>query len=92
MFVETKKEGEVTDRLHQFIEWLRTKPPEEGYDVMEPRICAYAQYSGHFVPDINDVAKELGISGGAAAHILGTKPWTFGAALERARAITPTYR
>jgi hypothetical protein len=65
--------------LQNFIAWLETKDPEEKYDWEDPRICVLAQFLGETAPCYagapwRDIA-------------YATEPFTFGAALKRARIV-----
>lgn len=91
MFVETKREGEAQTEhplwsLRGLIAWLEMKPAETAYNWLSIDHCVVAQYlrdktgknnpAGAYsfdrLPKYFEVACEL--------------PWTFGAALARARA------
>jgi len=89
------------------IAWLETQRPDQEYDWKRVKgclMCAYYEarqvrcvtgwdrndgpifnYTDAFPGDICEQVK-------AYHGICRPEPWTFGAALERARAITPTYR
>ena len=62
------------------IAWLETQPPEQTYNWVRCEECVLAQY-----------AKSIGLTYFDVVHVVGCKmiasshPWTFGAALERAR-------
>ena len=69
--------------LDNLIAWLETKDPTQRYDYWIPKSCVMGQYLTEqgFMPWDTDVSQlecefsSVGVS----------KPWTFGAALERAK-------
>lgn len=83
--------------LRSFIAWLETKPADETYDFVKPDVCATAQYlqsRGHsHLDSMIDFGPNPmpGEPGYWLNQIVGTSPYTFGAALTRAReALTGT--
>jgi hypothetical protein len=80
----TKKAWDLKD----FIKWLKTRPADETYDYTEPTKCAIAQYRN--ARGIQPVALKSGEIPHPFYMIVHppyrSEPWTFGAALKRARA------
>ncbi len=88
---------EKADKTHAgvslcgLIAWLETMPPHERYDFMNPYKCVLAQYQiAQGIPE-NDPAVAVPVSSdGWLTDIVQStgkhKDWTFGAALQRARA------
>jgi hypothetical protein len=78
--------------LKGFIGWLETMPPGAEYDYRMPRTCALGQYQEASGFSGDEVIINLGTSNLTKwqrdlDHIVLTLPWTFGAALSRARAL-----
>jgi hypothetical protein len=77
--------------LHALIRWLEAQPTEQPYEYTAPDRCALAQYLkglGYSAPDssIDFGPEPQSADEGFWLHeIVRTQPWTFGAALERAR-------
>lgn len=73
--------------LTSLIAWLETKDPNETYSFLSCNHCLNAQYMRH----LGYTRPELNISMWRDLHskgfvtIASGRPWTFGAALERAR-------
>lgn len=77
----------------KFMDWLRSKPPEEAYDWGDPRRCACAQYwgeneaIGHWIPENRRIEAQEGINFNRTAYgesmLKQPAKWTFGALLER---------
>jgi hypothetical protein len=77
--------------LLSLIAWLETQPAEQPYEYTAPDRCALAQY----LKDLGNAPLDSFVDFGAEPQsedegfwlweIVGTPPWTFGAALERAR-------
>jgi hypothetical protein len=96
MFVDEKKAGEAQTKADPFtldslIAWLEKQPAETEYNFWNLSECLLCQY----LRDVGlphscyDAASALGgddVGGQIAFH----KPWTFGGALERARALRTT--
>jgi hypothetical protein len=95
MFLDTKREGEVTIKvdplsLPALIAWLERQPAQNHYDYGCVGHCLAAQYNQFigrkytvksiYDPESFDVALE---------RIVVSVPFTFGAALDRARNYTP---
>ena len=74
--VETKADPFTLESL---IAWLETRNPDERYDWTDGATCMCAQYFN--VGALWDSQPGVRPDGLAVVH-----PWTFGAALERARA------
>ena len=78
--------------LRSFIAFLESKPADETYKYYDPQNCALGQFMGAHGFRGSDRYIDLGIDGYledwqlAFRAIVGQKPLTFGAALERARA------
>lgn len=70
--------------LEAIIAWLATQPPEQDYVWQDPTECVVGRY-----------LRDHGSSWGTVAYstlpdydfVAGSKPWTFGAALERAKTL-----
>lgn len=75
--------------LEGFIGWLEKQPPEEQYSWGNCSTCAIAQYLGAHGIRIRDISYEKynALEGGAGNYVALGRPHTFGAALDRARAI-----
>lgn len=93
MFVDEKKAGEAQTKadpltLDSLIAWLEKQPADKVYDFWHCRECLLYQYLRDAGLPRSDygVVHALGGTdiGGRIAHQL---PWTFGAALDRARAL-----
>jgi hypothetical protein len=82
-----------------FVEWLRTKDPNEHYDYCDPHNCVLAQYGKFCYPYehvLCGVPAGFNIFSGQHLEnvhvvlpnedIICNSPWTFGACLERAEA------
>jgi len=71
--------------LEGWIAWLETKPADETYNWHDCRgECAYGQYmAAHGIPWA--IASAYSDFRSKAYNIAHPRPWTFGAALERAR-------
>jgi hypothetical protein len=82
-------------RLSEFIAWLETMPAEGSYDYCQAHSCAAAQYlksSGSPECLVEFIGDGGYIKSGKWLHDLvnpaaKTKDWTFGALLDRARAL-----
>ena len=79
----------------EFIAWLETMPPNEQYEFLFAGICAIAQFLKSKGASPEDQIVRFGSVGTTCPnegrwllHIVGTRPYTYCAALERARAIT----
>lgn len=77
--------------LHTLIAWLETKPPEEAYSYWQPKTCLLAQYLHALGEPRYDLssAEARAFFGDDGRIVCGSelqRDWTFGAALERARA------
>jgi hypothetical protein len=76
--------------LDDFIAWLETKPPGEGYNWVQPRECACAQYAASIgLPWFEWVSHAWNTQGPVGfwerMNLLEReRPWTFGALLEKA--------
>lgn len=65
-------------------QWLETKPPEQEYIWQDPTECVV----GHYLRDHGSSWGTVAYSDMPNYHeIAGAKPWTFGAALERAKTL-----
>lgn len=79
--------------LSGLIAFLQTKDPLQRYEYANPLICAAAQYKASIGYRGNDVLVSFGLcpmpgdAGFWLFKILGSHPYTFGAALERACAM-----
>jgi len=79
----------------EFTTWLETQPPNEQYEFMFAGICAIARFleSKGFAPEDRIVDFSAGDSYGLGPgdpgywllEIVNNRPYTYGAALERAR-------
>jgi hypothetical protein len=68
----------------KLIAWLRQQPPEEEYIWSDPVFCLM----GRYITDVGTPADLYAYSEMPAyREIAETKPWTFGAALQRAEAL-----
>jgi hypothetical protein len=74
----------------ELIAWLETMPPDKRYDFSNSLICATAQFlKSKGVPWLDRIVRFGGPGdsrGRWLFEIVGRRPWTYGAALERARA------
>lgn len=75
--------------LDNFIAWLQKQPADEKYDWLDSDSCLAAQYSqsidreyGH-----NDILALAGTFSADLENIAYARPWNFGAALNRAKAL-----
>ena len=76
----------------EFIAWLETMPPNEQYEYLFAGICAVAQFLRFKGDSLKDQIVDFGSllrgpndPGYWLDRIVSQKPYTFGAALERAR-------
>ncbi len=96
MFLETKRDGETTDKpdiyaLPTLIAWLEKQPADKAYDFTAPDRCLVAQYLKRF--DVLEYSlhswrlrERFGKPIYDAVYADGCRnSWTFGAALARAR-------
>ena len=86
MFVETKRDGEAPVKekpsLTGFIAWLETQNPTVEYDYCNVSVCAIGRWLHSLgLPPIGMRFHEVGLT----ERIVHDRPWTFGAALKRAR-------
>ena len=74
--------------LESLIAWLEQKDPEAKYDYCKMQSCMVAQWlidSGEERYQL--LSREVAqLFGGRGDYIVHMEPWTFGAALQRARA------
>ncbi len=82
--------------LRSLVEWLEMQEGETAYDYTEPKYCLLGQYvvasGGKYIPDYTIDGHTLD-AGGFSLHaerpdlyeVVSEHPWTFGAALQRAR-------
>jgi hypothetical protein len=96
MFVEIKREGEVTNELSfvGFLKWLEQQPADGVYRFSDANSCAAGRYytslgltPKQFLSGPNSVGADLGVSEPAFLMALNQMPNTFGAALKRLRAL-----
>lgn len=74
--------------LQTLIAWLETKPPEEAYDYMCTNgSCFYSQYLTAHGVSWKGSHEWFQWHTNGRVHIAVCEPWTFGAALTRARAM-----
>lgn len=81
--VETKADPLTLESL---IAWLEKQPAEKKYCYMHDGICLAAQYNQSIGRKYETYIKEDGSFDAALELIASGGKWTFGAALERARA------
>jgi len=68
----------------KLIAWLRTQPPDGEYQWSDPVFCLM----GRYIADVGTPKDLYAYSDMPNYHeIAETKPWTFGAALQRAEAL-----
>lgn len=80
--------------LARLAQWLETKPADESYDWHDVFGCVLCQFL-HEVGGYEDPAGDVAFGPSTISdwgdegyyQICGEAPWTFGAALERARAV-----
>jgi hypothetical protein len=88
---ETKEEKFEGVSRSGIIAWLEQQNPDQIYDYADPMSCAAAQYKRAMGYSGNDVIVCFGVcpmpgdAGFWLCEILGHSPYTFGAALSRAR-------
>jgi hypothetical protein len=84
--------------LHSLIHWLEAQPAERSYEYTAPDRCALAQYLKDLGYSVLDSSIDFGPEpqsddeGFWLYEIVRTQPWTFGAALARARKTALTAR
>lgn len=83
-----------TDRVYNGVSlrvlaaWLETMPPNERYDFRNPFDCVLAQYmKAQGLPAVVEVPEDGWITDVSQGDGYD-EDWTFGAALERARAVS----
>jgi hypothetical protein len=80
-------------QLDRLAAWLEKQPPQAAYDYCDPMSCAAAQYLSQNGVTGLAVMVEFGIDPQPGDqhwliyNVVGLSPYTFGAALERARAL-----
>lgn len=94
MFVETKTEGEVQVQqgpsVAGFIAWLEKHPAHAEYFWSSGSVCAcgkYAESIGQYRDWMGRIVSRNYLIWDKLDHIAHARPRTFGAALERARAL-----
>lgn len=89
MFVETKREGEVTTKEPSragFIAWLRQQDPNKEYDYMDCKgRCLIGLYLGSIGHPWKPEETMKSRFYGSLNRVAVQEPWTFGAALKRIR-------
>ena len=96
MYVDEKKSGETTYTLDlpSLIAWLETQPPETEYDWENCQECLVGKFvtaiTGNRLPASVIRYSTLFPSCDAYGFVGATGPWTFGAALARAKQIQLT--
>lgn len=93
MLFDPKWEKPKTDphSLDAVMAWLEQQPADQEYDWFDIKgclACRYLQFLGESEPWANGSYRELFGTIETYHQIAGKWPWTFGAALERARAFT----
>lgn len=71
-----------TYTLEDLISWLETKDPNEKYTYYKAEICLVGQWTGQIYGNSDDIDPNTFLG---CEEIAFGYPWTFGAALERAR-------
>jgi hypothetical protein len=99
MFVETKKDGEAPTKtelsLVGFMEWLEQQPADEAYVFEDAARCAAGRYytslgltPKQWIAGPHDsIGHDLDVPEYALLQVLDDEPHTFGAVLERLRAL-----
>lgn len=78
--------------------WLASHDPAAEYDFNDGTCCVFAQYAqrieeGYWCEAIESFVKTYGIERWPEIRRIAVQhPWTFGAALERARALEATWQ
>ena len=95
---QKKQDARDIFTMESLIAWLEKRDPSEPYDHADPRNCLFAQYfRDHGYPKARCGGDYVRLYGSGTVftrdfpdgwiHIFAAAPYTFGAALERARTV-----